>query len=93
MQPVQAGIQPTRGQELGVAAGLDQATLMEGEDAIGGLNRAQTVGDDERRAVLEVQRKSKAIRAGIASVRERNLQSTQQTSRATTSTDSGHRWL
>jgi hypothetical protein len=53
LQAVQFGVETTCGEELRVAACLDQAAMVEDEDAIHLANRRQAMRNDQSRAVRE----------------------------------------
>src|SRR5215210_1013707 len=52
-RPVQPGVGPARGQQLVVAATLDDAPAVQDDDLAGLADRRQPVGDDDRRATGE----------------------------------------
>ena len=44
---VEVGVEAARGEQLGVAAALDDAAVVDDEDLVGAAHRRQPVGDDE----------------------------------------------
>jgi hypothetical protein len=64
---VQARVQAALGDQLLVAALLDQATALQNQDAIGRAHRAEAVGDHQRGAAAqELGQRARQLRLGIA---------------------------